>query len=63
MCESPLVSNGRQAVTQKREMMAILWAVTCVRPCVWGGRLTHITDRSALISVFQSQNLSSNLRR
>ena len=43
--------------------MAVLWAVTHFRPYVWGRRFTLVTDCSALIWLFKSQNLSSKLHR
>ena len=53
-------TDARRSPTE-REVMAVLWAVTHFRPYVWG--FTLVTDCSALIWLFKSQNLSSKLHR
>ena len=47
----------------EREAAAVLWAVEHFRHYVWGRRFEIVTDCSALIWLFKSQNLSPKLRR
>ena len=56
------VSDAKRAPTE-REAAAVLWAVEHFRHYVWGRRFKLITDCSALIWLFKSQNLSPKLHR
>lgn len=56
------VTDAKRSPTE-REAAAILWAVEHFRHYLWGRRFKFVTDCSALIWLFNTQNLSPKLHR